>query len=331
MANEKNSADSSDSDSEPEGRSKDLSTPIKDYGVLLRSAKAKHVELSTDDFLKLDINGTDSESELERLRKTHSEPLQTSGDAVAPVPSTQGPESCQERLLEMTKSWSEVKAKIKREREISETQLKALDDGIFSDELAKNVSSENPDDSSEEKKHSVKQTESLVRSHEEIPVESVRLHRRIEKREETFEIPLAQQNGVEKTESVESHRTREDSKAKPAPESLAKSVGLPQASEKIIKNGISLENSDPDIKLINFNKQKLLAAIKAIDDNENIDFSSTHKYRPPQSAVRSQTSVTENLYRGLPTHARKKDDLLKEIFGDGKVETKLRGGCSKLH
>ncbi|XP_034948933.1 lebercilin [Chelonus insularis] len=82
-----------------------------------------------------------------------------------------------------------------------------------------------------------------------------------------------------------------------------------------------------DQKISNFNKQKLLAAIKAIDDNENIEY--LPKKKSLESASRSQ--VTENLYRGLPTHAKKREDIIKDIFGPTKVETKLQSGCSKLH
>lgn len=84
-----------------------------------------------------------------------------------------------------------------------------------------------------------------------------------------------------------------------------------------------------EMKAANFNKQKLLAAMKAIDDNENIESIPEKKVRETNNSIRSQ--VTENLYRGLPTHARKRDEIIKDIFSDTKIENKLHSGCSKLH
>ncbi|KAK0179806.1 hypothetical protein PV327_005523 [Microctonus hyperodae] len=84
-----------------------------------------------------------------------------------------------------------------------------------------------------------------------------------------------------------------------------------------------------ETKGANFNKQKLLAAMKAIDDNENIESITEKKVRETNNSIRSQ--VTENLYRGLPTHARKRDEIIKDIFSDTKIDSKLHSGCSKLH
>ncbi|XP_043276614.1 lebercilin [Venturia canescens] len=318
----------SESDTEDRLRNDRLSTPIEDYGVVLQSEK-ENAQSLVQDFSKIDINRTHSDSEMERANKTHSEAFKKSEDVTSSVPSSEGHENNHQRLLEMTKSWSEVQAKIKRDREISESQLKALNEGILEDELEIKLINE-------DRGYSSIRTENLENPEKEIFRESLRSPRKIEKREETFEIPQAQRNGVEKTEFIDCPENfQDDAKTyakQPAENYLIKTSSSHQESEKILENGTKNGKFEaPDIKLINFNKQKLLAAMKAIDDNENIDFSSNQKYRPANSAVRSQTSVTENLYRGLPTHARKKDDLLKEIFGDGKVETKLRGGCSKLH
>ena len=81
--------------------------------------------------------------------------------------------------------------------------------------------------------------------------------------------------------------------------------------------------SDPKL---NYSKEKLLAAMKAIDDNENIEFLD-HGSR--KNSITNRSQITENLYRGLPTHSRKKE-IIRDLFEDGKVE-KSKGGCSKLH
>ena len=66
-----------------------------------------------------------------------------------------------------------------------------------------------------------------------------------------------------------------------------------------------------------FDKAKLLAAMKAIDDNENIEYVE-QKSRRNSSANRLQ--ITENLYRGIPTHSKKKSDIMKELFADAKLD-----------
>lgn len=65
-----------------------------------------------------------------------------------------------------------------------------------------------------------------------------------------------------------------------------------------------------------FDKAKLLAAMKAIDDNENIEFVD-QKTRRNSSANRLH--ITQNLYRGIPTHSKKKSDIMKELFADAKI------------
>lgn len=80
-------------------------------------------------------------------------------------------------------------------------------------------------------------------------------------------------------------------------------------------------------KAINYDKEKLLATMKAIDDNENIEY--LNQGFKNHSTNRMQ--ITENLYRGLPTHSKPKRDIIKDIFEDNHIENKVRGACSKSH
>lgn len=66
-----------------------------------------------------------------------------------------------------------------------------------------------------------------------------------------------------------------------------------------------------------FDKAKLLAAIKAIDDNENIEFIDQKARR---NSASNRLQITENLYRGIPTHSKKKSDIMKELFSDTKLD-----------
>lgn len=81
-------------------------------------------------------------------------------------------------------------------------------------------------------------------------------------------------------------------------------------------------------KIVNYNKEKLLATMKAIDDNENIEFLN-QGFRNHNTVNRMQ--ITENLYRGLPTHSKPKRDVIRDIFEDNHVENKAKGTCSKSH
>ncbi|XP_076247144.1 uncharacterized protein LOC143187078 [Calliopsis andreniformis] len=81
-------------------------------------------------------------------------------------------------------------------------------------------------------------------------------------------------------------------------------------------------------KVINYNKEKLLATMRAIDDNENIEFLN-QDYSKHNIASRKQ--ITENLFRGLPTHAKKKQDIIKDIFETSGIRNEAAGSCNKLH
>lgn len=80
-------------------------------------------------------------------------------------------------------------------------------------------------------------------------------------------------------------------------------------------------------KIINYNKEKLLATMKAIDDNENIEFVS----QGFRNHNMNRMQITENLHRGLPAHAKPKRDIIRDIFEDNHIESKVRSTCSKSH
>ncbi|EZA47474.1 Lebercilin-like protein [Ooceraea biroi] len=83
-------------------------------------------------------------------------------------------------------------------------------------------------------------------------------------------------------------------------------------------------------RVINYNKEKLLATMKAIDDNENIEFLNQAM---KNHSMMNRMQITENLYRGLPTHSRAKRDIIKDIFEDNHIDNnnRTRSTCSKSH
>nr|XP_034190011.1 lebercilin [Osmia lignaria] len=81
------------------------------------------------------------------------------------------------------------------------------------------------------------------------------------------------------------------------------------------------------LKPANYIKEQLLASMKAIDDNENIEFfSPDHKKH-----MTNRKQITENLFHGLPTHMKKKQDIIKDIFDTDMIKNESIGSCNKLH
>lgn len=80
-------------------------------------------------------------------------------------------------------------------------------------------------------------------------------------------------------------------------------------------------------KISNYNKEKLLATMKAIDDNENIEFLN----QGFRNHNMNRMQIMENLHRGLPAHSKPKRDIIRDIFEDNHIESKVRGTCSKSH
>uniref|UniRef100_A0A0C9RS51 LCA5L protein n=1 Tax=Fopius arisanus TaxID=64838 RepID=A0A0C9RS51_9HYME len=281
---------------------------------------------------------SDSDSEPERakdleegLRVKKKENSSSSSKNSAP-----GMENSQERLLSITKSWSDLQHKINRGRETSEAQLNSLENSS--------------------------EIESSNSGNKEIPEKLLRYF----EREEEVERDIYQSHdksrrgtfGLDRSHftsdqlSVKNGHNESDSmngESSPREEEIP-DVARRKSSDGVVEANISnfkdnnpgkvlpdarkmdtIDKEDRTNQRVNYSKEKLLAAMKAIDDNENIEFISNEKtnQRSTSSTIRSQ--VTENLYRGLPTHARKRDDIIKDIFSDAKVDNKLRSGCSKLH
>ncbi|XP_076398263.1 uncharacterized protein LOC100881552 isoform X2 [Megachile rotundata] len=82
------------------------------------------------------------------------------------------------------------------------------------------------------------------------------------------------------------------------------------------------------LKPTNYIKEQLLASMKAIDDNENIEFLS-QDYKKHDMTNRKQ--ITDNLFHGIPTHMKKKQDIIKDIFDTDTIKKESIGSCNKLH
>lgn len=74
-------------------------------------------------------------------------------------------------------------------------------------------------------------------------------------------------------------------------------------------------------KSVNYNKEKLLATMKAIDNNEDVDFLIGQQFPKRNSLTRFQ--ITENLFRGLPAHSKKNYDIIKDVFDNGNMDNKI--------
>ncbi|XP_012060812.1 PREDICTED: intracellular protein transport protein USO1 [Atta cephalotes] len=90
---------------------------------------------------------------------------------------------------------------------------------------------------------------------------------------------------------------------------------------------VQVKQTNEKKRTINYNKEKLLATMKAIDDNENIEFLS--QGFKDHNVNRMQ--IMENLHRGLPAHSKPKRDIIRDIFEDNPIESKVRSTCSKSH
>lgn len=74
-------------------------------------------------------------------------------------------------------------------------------------------------------------------------------------------------------------------------------------------------------KSINYNKEKLLATMKAIDNNEDIDLFIDQHFPKRNSLTRFQ--ITENLFRGLPAHSKKNYSIINDVFDNGNMDNKI--------
>ncbi|XP_012278215.1 uncharacterized protein LOC105698493 isoform X2 [Orussus abietinus] len=353
-----------------------------------------------ENLVRLNVNASDSDSESERstVRKGGLSSATQKDKVVSEIP-----DNGQLRLVNITKSWSELREKIMKDRETSERQIRALENSIKEDKLAKSETNfpsifkddfesllSSKKDSEAPSRNLLKEDEDAVNEDDgKILLDSEINSEILEVSHENTECEdKAELNGLAELKrellvlqkprkfKEESHPGGEDFlstveeellKTDAAHERLKSLViGTDTSDEKIVRNldeevRERLDGSGPDSlgklqgevqysvkakideesmleelkgevskdsRTINYNKEKLLAAMKAIDDNENIEFIDQKSRRSISS---NRLQITENLYRGLPTHSKKKDDLIKEIFGEGKADNKVRNGCSKLH
>ncbi|XP_076381732.1 uncharacterized protein LOC117220300 isoform X1 [Megalopta genalis] len=100
----------------------------------------------------------------------------------------------------------------------------------------------------------------------------------------------------------------------------SKSDSILDVTNKI--NAISINENDAKIKTISYNKEKLLAKMKAIDDNENIEYLNQDYEK---NKVINRKQITENLFRGVPTHIKKKQDIMKDIFNTDGLKNEPTG------
>lgn len=110
-------------------------------------------------------------------------------------------------------------------------------------------------------------------------------------------------------------------------EDVDKSFNVSPQTEQSNKSEMKEVIQTSDKKTINYNKEKLLATMKAIDDNENIEFLNQRI----KNANVNRMQIMENLHRGLPAHSKPKRDIIRDIFEDNHIESKVRSTCSKSH
>ncbi|XP_015112470.1 myosin-J heavy chain [Diachasma alloeum] len=289
------------------------------YRRVRRDSEVKDVETTSG-----------SDSEPEKTTKPEASRLRKIEESNPPVADI---ENSQERLLSITKSWTDLQHRIKRGREASEAQLNSLEN---SPETEESTSRGKEDKLLRYFEREEEVEQEIYESHDKSRRGTFGLER-----SQFSDNQLSVKNGYNESDSV----TNGECSPGETPE-----VGRRKSSDGVVEADISsfrgknpgtsipsagkIDGDSADDKLgdkVNdkggFNKERLLAAMKAIDDNENIEFISNQKTNQRgNSSVRSQ--VTENLYRGLPTHARKRDDIIKDIFSDAKVDNKLRSGCT---
>ncbi|XP_015606142.1 lebercilin [Cephus cinctus] len=387
-----------------------LLRPVQDDNMV-KSEKNNLME----EFFKYDINVAESESEVDKEElgntqtglenvKQKSKNFDMGQESVSRDTYDNG----HQRLMDITKSWSELQDKIMKEREISERQLKALEnnaedsslkvkakdslffnDNIHTDKMSLSDLSVLEYNAADKESHfnkvdkakqfvtqenmNVTVEANTYKSNEllESPIESGEGNAETAPKDDFEKVLESKARNFKNSEADESYLNKIEEELSKIDSVQGKLSSLTAESDRkdcvnyILKSSIEIrEKLNDSIKTENlqkllenaqhvsdategksskghkdemskegnslsYNKEKLLAAMKAIDDNENIEFLDNQKSR--RSSISNRSQITENLYRGLPSHAKKKDDLMKEIFGDVKVESKMRNGCSKLH
>ncbi|XP_012167889.2 lebercilin-like protein isoform X1 [Bombus terrestris] len=90
----------------------------------------------------------------------------------------------------------------------------------------------------------------------------------------------------------------------------------------------TMSESNIKTKMTDYNKEKLLASMKAIDNNENIEFLN-QDYEKHNITRRKQ--IIENVFPDLPSHMKKKQEIIKDIFDTDVIKNESTDSCNKLH
>lgn len=95
---------------------------------------------------------------------------------------------------------------------------------------------------------------------------------------------------------------------------------------------VSIKNDNNiKTKITDYNKEKLLASMKAIDNNENIEFLNQDYEKHNTTAKRKQ--ITEDVFHNLhdTSHMKKKQDIIKDIFDTDVIKNESTDSFNKLH
>lgn len=112
-------------------------------------------------------------------------------------------------------------------------------------------------------------------------------------------------------------------------ESEEKSEEKVRKNSRDSKNEKKSESDKKEMKKIaakNFDKEKLLAEMKAIDNNDNIEY---YDQKSRKNSGNDRSKITENLYRGIPTQRR--NEALASTILNTKLDTKLKSNGMKFH
>ncbi|XP_068967350.1 putative leucine-rich repeat-containing protein DDB_G0290503 isoform X2 [Bombus flavifrons] len=96
----------------------------------------------------------------------------------------------------------------------------------------------------------------------------------------------------------------------------------------ILTDVSTMSESNIKTKMTDYNKEKLLASMKAIDNNENIEFLN-QDYEKNNVTRRKQ--MIENVFPDLPPHMKKKQEIIKDIFDNDVIKNESTDNCNKLH
>ncbi|KAG7199251.1 hypothetical protein KM043_018117 [Ampulex compressa] len=158
----------------------------------------------------------------------------------------------------------------------------------------------------------------------------INIANKVDKKEELYSTPPVNMNNVDHTETRNKLNEDETMEMKNL-NSKSSNNQTPRFKQFRSTTEDGTDNSKDiqhETKVIGYNKEKLLASMKAIDDNENIEFVNQGYQK---DSLSRRKLVTENLFHGLPTQTKRKQDVIKDIFSNENITNKPRSGCNKLH